>query len=126
MNAKSIVANNALFIFSKCLFYLEKTILLKRNRTYSIHEKILVFVQLNINLYCGQVYRSRFLKNHYCTSYSLLSAHALQICLDEFSIEASLFSLFGGTFNTIQYSAFCDCMLSFLLLILVSLAIAYH
>lgn len=89
LNAKSIVANNALFIFSKCLFYLEKTILLKRNRTYSIHEKILVFVQLNINLYCGQVYRSRFLKNHYCTSYSLLSAHALQIRLDAFSIEAS-------------------------------------
>lgn len=126
LNAKSIVAGSALFMLSNVLFYLERTILLKRKRTYSIHVKMLVFVQLNSNVYCGQRCRSLFLKNHYCTSYSLLSAHALQICLDEFSIEASLFSLFGGTFNTIQYSAFCDCMLSFLLLILVSLAIAYH
>lgn len=89
MNAKSIVAGSALFMLSNVLFYLERTILLKRKRTYSIHVKMLVFVQLNSNVYCGQRCRSLFLKNHYCTSYSLLSAHALQIRLDAFSIEAS-------------------------------------
>jgi hypothetical protein len=89
LNAKSTVAGSALFMLSNILFYLEKTILLKRNRTYSIHGKMLVFVQLNGSVYCGQRCRSLFLKNHYCTSYSLLSAHALQICLDALSIEAS-------------------------------------